>query len=263
MFDSLLLQLEIIQALAFREQSSRIRKSQFGAIGLLFEPLLGVAAWLIIRVVIRANGSLWMNPVLQYGSGFILFYLFSKIALRAVDGVNRAKSLLTIRRVRPLDVMMAGTLVEIQIYATCLVVMIIGVWIYQWQLDVADPGGAAIVFILLVLVSFGVGLSALVIGHRIPAVKLLVKLVIKRILFWTSGLFFTVAIIPEFAKPLMLWNPLLHGIELFRHALNPLYPIPEISMEYLVCWAIASTAVGVLAYGQNEKLLISDQEAKE
>lgn len=76
MWDSIQLQLQIVQALAYRQQSERVRKSPFGAAGLLVEPLLLVGTFLLLRLLLRAQGSLFMNPVLQLSSGFVLFGLF-------------------------------------------------------------------------------------------------------------------------------------------------------------------------------------------
>jgi capsular polysaccharide transport system permease protein len=257
--ESLWLQVDIVRALAFREQSERIRKSEFGAVGLLVEPLIFVGLWLLLRIALRARGSDLMNPVLQFGSGFVLFYLFSSIALRAINGVSRAQRFADLRRVRPLDVLMAGALVESQIYSTCLVLVIVGVALAQWHITLADPGAAVAFFLLLVITALGVGISALVIGHRVPLVKLVVKLVVRRLLFWTSGLFFSIAMIPEYLRPYLLWNPLLHGIELFRHALVPSYPIPGISLPYFLAWALGSVGFSMLVYGNNEQLLVSDE----
>ena len=259
MFDSVRLQIDIVRAIAFREQRERIGKSQFGALGLLLEPLLFVAAWMALRIVIRAQGSEFMNPALQFGTGFVLFFLFSTIALRAVSGVTKSQRFAELRRVRPLDVLMAGALVESQVYGTCLALVIVAVGLVQWQLTVADPGQAVAIFFLIVITALGIGISALVIGHRVPLVKLFVKLILRRVLFWTSGLFFSIVNIPDYVRPLLLWNPLLHGIELFRHALVPTYPIPGISLPYLLVWAFGSIGFSMLVYGNNEQLLVSEE----
>ena len=264
MWDSIQLQVQIVQALAYREQSERVRKSPFGAAGLLVEPLLLVGTFLLLRLLLRAQGSLFMNPVLQLSSGFVLFYLFSRMALGALSGVsNRDRAILGLRRVKPLDLLMARGLVEVQLYGTCLVAVIVAVSIYQWQVAVANPGAAVAIFLLVSLTSLGVGLSALVIGHRLPLVRFIARLMLRRVLFWTSGLFFSVALIPEHIRPWLLWNPLLHGIELIRHAITPTYPIPGISLTYLISWAGVSLGASMLIYGNNEQLLTVDEGASE
>lgn len=258
-FDSLRLQAQIISALAYRDQAERIRKSPFGAVGLLVEPLLFVSMFLILRVLVRTAAAPLMNPVLLLGSGFILFFMFSKIALKAISGVARSQRFSELRRIRPLDVLIAGAVVEFQVYCVCIVLVVLAVSIYQWQSAIAYPGSAVAVFILVALTSLGIGLAALVVGHRLPVVKIAVDTLIRRLLFWTSGLFFSIATIPDFVRPFLLWNPLLHGIELFRHALVPTYPIPGISLGYLLIWAFVSLGFSMLVYGNNEQLLVADE----
>lgn len=261
MWNSLRLQIQIVQALAYREQSERISRSAFGLAGLLAEPLLLVVGFLLLRVLLRAQGPLLMNPVLQLGSGFVLFFLFSRIALVALNGVSgRDRDLLGLRRVKPLDLLLARVLVEVQLYGTCLVAIAVAVSAYQWEVSVDNPGAAVAMFLLVSLNSLGIGLSALVIGHRLPAVRFATRLVLSRLLFWTSGLFFSVALIPEYVRPWLLWNPLLHGIELMRHAFVPTYPIPGISLSYLLAWTIVSLGMSMLIYNSNEKLLITEVE---
>ncbi|MEB3207980.1 MAG: hypothetical protein VKK63_03605 [Synechococcus sp.] len=180
MWDSIQLQVQIVQALAYRERSERVRKSPFGVSGLLVEPLLLVGTFLLLRLVLRAQESLFMNPVLLLSSGFVLFYLFSRMALGALSGVSsRDRDILKLQRIKPLDLLIARGLVEVQLYGTCLVGVIVAVSIYQWQVAVANPGAAVAIFILVSLTSLGVGLSALVIGHRLPLVKFFVGLLLR------------------------------------------------------------------------------------
>lgn len=264
MWNSLRLQVQILQALSYREKRERILKSPFGAAGLLVEPLLLVATFLLLRLLLRDQGSLLMNPVLQLTSGFVLFYLFLKIALSALRGVSgRDRALLGLRRVKPLDLLLARGLVETQLYSTCLVLVIAAVSAYEWQISVANPGAAVGIFLLVALSSLGIGLSALVIGHRLPLVRFLTRLIMRRLLFWTSGLFFSVALLPDYIRPWLLWNPLLHGIELMRQAIAPTYPIPGISLSYLVAWALGSVGISMLVYNNNEQLLTGDTEPDE
>lgn len=261
--DSIRLQIEIVRALAFRDQGERIRKSPNGAVGLLLEPLVFVGLLLILRLLLRTQNDLFMNPVVWMASGFIIFYLFSKIAIKAITGVSRSQRFSDLRRIRPIDVLIAGAVVELQIYGTCLFLVIIAVSLFEWRFVVADPGAAVLMFLLVAVTSLGVGLTSLIVGHRLKVVKIVVDVVIKRLLFWTSGLFFTVASMPDYVRPFLLWNPLLHGIELFRHSIQPTYPIPGISLSYVLIWAFVSLGFSMLVYGNNEQLLSAEEPRDE
>ena len=113
-------------------------------------------------------------------------------------------------------------------------------------------------FLLTIALGLGVGISALVIGHRIPIVKTLTKFGINRLLLWTSGIFYATYTLPGPIRPFVTWNPLLHSVELLRHGINVAYPIPGISLQYLLICSSLSCGFGLLFYFFNEALLLAD-----
>ena len=113
-------------------------------------------------------------------------------------------------------------------------------------------------FLLTIGLGLGVGMSALVIGHRIPVVKTLTKFGMNRVLLWTSGIFYSVYTLPGPARPFVTWNPLLHSVELLRYSINEAYPLPGISLQYLAICTFVSLGFGLVFYFTNEALLLSD-----
>jgi capsular polysaccharide transport system permease protein len=191
-------------------------------------------------------------------SGVTIFYLFLAVGVKALDGIKKSQDIFFYRRIRPLDTLFATALVESRIYATTLVLLIFFVSAWTWKLQFDDPGLAVVAFVLTVILALGVGVSALVIGRRIPLVKLLVRFGIRRLLLWTSGIFYSIYTIPAPARYFLTWNPVLHAVELFRHAINQAYPIPDISLHYLATCALGSCGFGLLFYSTNENLLLAE-----
>ena len=89
----------------------------------------------------------------------------------------------------------------------------------------------------------------------------LIQLFLRRILLWTSCIFFSISIVPDVIRPWILWNPIAHGVELLRIAVNPAYPAPGVSAVYFWVWVIASIGLGLFIYGNNEELLFSVDSA--
>ena len=54
----------------------------------------------------------------------------------------------------------------------------------------------------------------------------------------------------------MTWNPILHAVELFRYSMNNQYPIPGISLEYLVWCSMVLLGFSLILYRTNESLLL-------
>ena len=252
------LQVRIVWALADRDLLERTSKGALGAFGVVVEPMLLVLTLLALRILIRQLGADLINPVVWMVVGVALFYLFTTLGIKSLSGVKKSQDVFFYRRIRPLDTLLAAALVEGRIYATILTLVILAVWGWTWRVQFDKPGEAALVFVLTVLLALGVGVSALVVGHRIPLVKLLVRFGMRRILLWTSGVFYAVYTLPGPIRPWLTWNPVLHAVELFRHSINEAYPIPGISLAYLAACALVSCGFGLIFYSSNEALLLAD-----
>jgi len=259
----LLLQVRIVSAIARRELQLRAAKGLFGLAGVFLEPLALIATFLALRILLRgaADGT-YMNNTLWLAMGFVPFFMFSDIAIKAIGGVEKNSELYFYRRLRPLDSLMGNALVLAQIFGFLLLLFVVGVSVWEWRFPIADIGSVIFLFVGIALVGFGVGLSTLVLGKRLPVVAWVIQLFLRRILLWTSCIFFSISIVPDMFRPWILWNPIAHGVELLRMAVNPAYPAPGVSATYFWVWVIASLGVGLFIYGNNEELLFSAENSK-
>ena len=254
----LLLQLRVVSAVARRELQLRAAKGAMGVIGVFAEPLALIATFLALRIFLRGAGdATYMNPALWLALGFIPFFMFAEIAIKAIGGVDKNSELYFYRRLRPLDSLMGNSLLLGQIYGSLLLVFLLGSAAWEWRPVVQDPGALIFLFLGLALLGFGIGLSTLIVGRRLPVVAWFMQMFLRRILLWTSCIFFSISFIPDVFRPWILWNPIAHGVELMRAACNPAYPIPGVSALYFWGWVVGSIGFGLLVYGNNESLLFA------
>ncbi len=256
--DRLWLQIRIVLALSDTDFVLRAEKGSFGVWGVLFEPLVLMMTLLALRIVIRLKTTDLLNPVIWLICGIVLLYMFKKIGIKALTGVSKRQNFFFYRRIRPLDTLLASALIEARIHGSVLVLVFAGVSFWRWQIKLDNPALVVVDFALTIALGLGVGISALVIGHRIPIVKTLTKFGINRLLLWTSGIFYATYTLPGPIRPFVTWNPLLHSVELLRHGINVAYPIPGISLEYLFVCSSLSCGFGLLFYFLNEALLLAD-----
>lgn len=262
-FTQLLLQLRVVGAVARREMHLQASKGNFGLVGVFLEPLALIATFLALRVFLRGAGDgTYLNVVLWLALGFIPFFMFSGIAIKAIGGVEKNSDLYFYRRLKPLDSLMGNALLLAQIFGFMCLLFVIGVSLWEWRFVVQDFGVTIFLFVGIALLGFGVGLVTLIIGHRLPLFAWLIKLVLRRILLWTSCVFFSVSIVPDAFRPWILWNPLAHGIELIRMSINPAYPAPGVSPIYFWVWVVGSVGLGLFIYGNNEELLFTIGKAQ-
>jgi capsular polysaccharide transport system permease protein len=260
--EQLLLQLRVITAVARREMQVRASKGQFGIVGVFVEPLALIGTFLALRILLRGAGDgTYMNVVLWLAMGFVPFFMFADIAIKAIGGVQKNSELYFYRRIKPLDSLLGNTLLLAQIFGSLLLLFVLAVSAWDWQFAVRDVGAAVFLFVGLVFLGFGVGLTTLVIGHRVPLVAWMMQMFLRRILLWTSCIFFSISIIPDAFRPWILWNPIAHGVELLRQACNPAYPAPGVSAPYFWAWVVGAFGLGLLIYGNNEELLFAVEKS--
>jgi capsular polysaccharide transport system permease protein len=254
----LLLQLRLVGAVARREMQLRAMKGNFGLVGVFLEPLALIATFLALRVFLRGSGDgIYLNVVLWLALGFVPFFMFSGIAIKAISGVEKNSDLYFYRRLKPLDSLLGNAFLLAQIFGFLLIIFVVGVSLWEWRFVVQDVGMAVFVFVGIGMLGFGVGLITLIIGHRLPIVAWVMKMFLRRILLWTSCIFFPISALPDIARPWILWNPIAHGIELLRIACNPFYPAPGVSGLYFLAWVVSSVGFGLFIYGNNEELLFA------
>ncbi|MFN5194454.1 MAG: ABC transporter permease [Cyanobacteriota bacterium] len=258
LFDQLLLQFRIVVAIAQREMLLKAGKGDMGLLGVFLEPIALVATLMVLRIFLRQSGTHeHMSPVLWLSLGFVPFFMFSDVAIRSISGVAKNSDLYFYRRIKPLDTLLGSAWMTTQIYGLLLLAVVLMTSILQWSPAIVEPGLAILCSLMIPLLGFGLGLTTLVLGHRLPIMAKLMKTLLRRIMIWTSCTFFSISMIPEPLRPFILWNPLAHGIELLRYYANPLYPIPGISATYFYVATIASLGLGFFVYSNNEDLLTS------
>jgi capsular polysaccharide transport system permease protein len=67
-----------------------------------------------------------------------------------------------------------------------------------------------------------------------------------RPLFWCSGLFFTANGLPSNVRDILLYNPVLHVIEIVRDGWFPSYEAQHASAGYAMAWMLCLLVLGLL-----------------
>ena len=90
----------------------------------------------------------------------------------------------------------------------------------------------------------GIGLGALV--PLFPSLQIMVQSVYLRPLFFLSGVFFTIDMIPEAVRPYARLNPILQIIEYIRSSYFVTYESSYVDFNYLFFTILGTLLVGLL-----------------
>ena len=259
-------QIAIILALAEYENDRKSTEGSAGKWESLLSPLQVMLFFIFIRVgfsflrgggIFNAGGAtgLYFNIVAFIATGFAIYFLFRIIAIQSLSGL-KLKSPLYYKRIEPLDVLLALSINSIRAITTLTFGLLGLVWAFTWSFRMDSPGLAVVVYLLTVLMAIGFGICLVFVGKYNKLITKLIKRLLNRVLIFTSGLWFATFEMPAHTRPFITWNPVLHGVELFRYSINNEYPIPDISLSYLVWCSMLLLGFSLILYRTNKNLLL-------
>ena len=260
----------IIEAVATYDRDKQASKSSLGSWESLVNPLQMIAFFILIRVGFSylsgnnrfAGGGatdIYFNIIVFMMLGFSIAFLFRNVALKALSGV-KLRAPLYYSRIKPLDILLAISLNDMRALSTLCIGILGVVYYFTWSFQLDSPGLAICVFLLTVFMAVGFGICIVFLGTLNKFLVRLIRRVIQRVIIFTSGIFFATFEIPAQMRPFVTWNPILHGVELLRYSVNNEYPIPEISLSYLILCSILTFSFSLILYRTNESQLLESND---
>ena len=238
--------IRVIIALILREIHTLHGDSRLGYLWTIIRTAFGIAVFWVIRIVMHFHAPHGMTILTFLCMGFMIFNIFSNILTTCMTAIQDNRKLLTYPQVFPLDVMTARTLV---ITCTQIVSMaaIMGLGVLAgFPVHVASVG--LLLVALLSAMSFGLGCGIVLstLSWYMPALVKLVPMVIIRVLFFASGVFFSVSAFSHRVGSWLLLNPVMQMIEIARTAMSNGYVSPHYDIHYVLGVNLCVLTLGFL-----------------
>jgi capsular polysaccharide transport system permease protein len=238
--------IRVIYALILRETHNRYGNLKIGYLWALIEPMLFVVILSIVFSYIQQRNSGPMPPTLFYVTGILPYFLFLHVFTTTMTAVKQNFQLLTFPQVQLIDLVTARAILEL---ASSIIVFSIFVSVISLvELETVSIDYYSGLFqsvILLFLLGFGAGIMVSALIPISPSIQIIATILIRP-LFFLSGIFFTVDFMPAEARNIILWNPVLHLIELFRSAFFKEFESASINMEYVTAFTLSLLFLGLL-----------------
>lgn len=249
----------VLFALIVRELRVRVGGQWVSAVWTVLEPLAHVAMVMFIVIGIRSasRGSLEFPVFLVVG--LVPFFLFQKLVTRLLDSIESNRGLFAYRQVQPLDALTARGVVEALMSLIVYTVSLGALGWLGYHVVPADLLRVVLTSLLIWLFGLTCGVLLAVWSHDRPRLRTVIRLGMMP-LYLLSGVIFNVDILPREAVEWLLWNPMLHLIELSRHAFMPAYqPLQGVNYGYPLMWLLGTGALGLLLYRAKQQLLLTTQ----
>ena len=266
LLDAIQREIAVILAVAAYENNRKASKSSLGNWEALINPAQLMLFYIVMRIgfrFLRGNNPLapggstdmYFNIVVFIATGFSIAFLFRNVVSKALSGL-KLKAPLYYPRIKPLDILLALSINDIRALSTLSLGLLALVWCFTWSFQFDSPGLAICVYMLVVALAIGFGLCVVFLAGLNKWIVRIIRRLLQRTIIFTSGIFFATFELEPYVRPFVTWNPVLHAVELFRYSLNNEYPIPDISLSYLIWCSMVLLGFSLILYRTNESLLL-------
>lgn len=241
---------DTVSALLARELKTRFGSKRLGYFWALAEPVLqaGIIAGLF---TILGRTSLSGVPIALFILlGVLPFRGFTKVSVQLSTSIKANKALFSYRQVSIIDPFVTRLLIEAATYLTVyILLMTILLWL-GFQVIPEKPMELILINLLMLVMASGYGLllaNIVIFYEEMPRIINL----INQPLFFISGIFFVITMIPSNYWDYLTWNPLLHFTELSRDAMFFNYQTPVGDWFYILFITVGLWGTGLALYWIN------------
>lgn len=228
-----------------RETLSRISTQRAGWVWMLVAPLMHIAFLMLLFSTLRQRKLAGADFALFLALGLLGYQSFLNTAQRSASALSANRGLLAYRQVLPIDAVLVRTVVEGTLQLFIALLLLTGAAIVGFDVIPQDPLLALQAFFLLWLFGAGLGLILSVAYTLVPEVEKILSFVFPP-LYFVSGVLFSPAMMPAQVQEWLLYNPIVHGLELAREAFFPSYHLVQgVSRSYLAAFGVGSMFLGL------------------
>jgi capsular polysaccharide transport system permease protein len=250
------IQAAAIRALFLRELQTRFGRYRLGYIWAVLEPGLHVATMVLLFGAVLHRSIPGMEYPLFLVNGILPWFMIARSATKALGAVAANKGLFNYRPVLPIDSVIARTALEGVLYFNIYMISMVLLWWTGYDISFSNIPLIVLTWGLLWLFALGFSMIMMVLGDLSQEVSKFVPVGI-RILYFTSGILYSLHAIPQKYLPYILWNPVPHALETMRHAVDPEYPMTHVSYSYFVMSVLVMLVFGLLVYKARERQMVT------
>jgi capsular polysaccharide transport system permease protein len=246
--DAWQIQRAVVVALVIRELRARVQGQWLSLMWMVLEPLAHVLAILALIGARSATVSVNVEFPVFLVTGLLPFFIFRNLARRLSKSISANRGLFAYRQVMPIDALVARGFVEVGLWSMVyLAALALLGWLgYHWF--PREPLELAGVSVVLIALGVSLGLLFAVIAHNRPRVDAFIGLIFLP-LYFASGVIFPLHNLSPSLREILLYNPVLHLIELSRVHFLPNYaPLHGVDPFYPAAWALVLVALSLSLY---------------
>ncbi|KYL33203.1 ABC transporter [Pseudoalteromonas agarivorans] len=246
---------DVIFALFVREIRTGFN-DKFGLAWAVLQPLSFIFLLSYLRGLIAGSESHTVPTFEFMMYGMLLIQLFLETLNNSANSINKNKALFAFRQVQPISSVLASSCFYLLVKLFVFVLILLLMFLLKMDIKIDDPLFVITNVIAVWVIATSLGLLFAIGQCYVPEITK-VRSILTRPLFFISGVFFSMQDIPKEYWPYLDWNPILHAIELTRHAAYNTYPTEAVSEFYLLTCTIVLLFFALAVYHISWKQALS------
>jgi capsular polysaccharide transport system permease protein len=233
-------------AMFMREVLARTMANRFAWFWMIAEPVAFVVVMVAVREMMgrmrMVVGAEWVPWLIV---GLVAFFLVREAITRSIGAVDANQALFAYRQVKPIDPVIVRNALEGLLKTIVLLLLIGGAALLGYRTLPADPLMAIFIWVSLWLLGTALGLVVSVASTIVPETGTVIRIMMLPLLL-VSGVIVPIQLLPYAAQQLLLYNPIVHGLEMLRLSFFADYRLIDgIDLLYMWWWTLIALALGL------------------
>lgn len=217
-------QIRIVTALFLRESGTRFGGKRLGILWGVVEPVLHMAIFYLMSIVFGRIGP-YSIPYLPFlASGIFPLILMRNCYNRVVSAVDANRALLVFPQITFFDVSLARVLLEYMITTLAVTLTLSAYSWFTGPLGITSLPQVIIAYSYFPVMGMAMGVFFRPLVVAFPFVDTMMTM-FMRIIYLSSGVFYTLDRIPAEYRDYLRWNPFAQLLEIERNGLFSRYPM--------------------------------------
>lgn len=246
----------VLIALFLREVQTRFGTKKMGYFWAIFDAMFMVLMFAGLKQLIADSSMPGVDFPVFLASGFLAFFLWRNIVNHSMDAFSSNLALFSYKQVKPIDTIFARFILQllVSIMAT-FVFLVIGLY-FSFDVSVKNFNMVILAVAWISLFGLSVGIFSAVMSSFYETYSKILNLLMMPLLF-ISALMYTVDSLPPAARELILYNPLVHFIEMIHGNYFEVLDTRYVDYEYMFYWTFIPLFLGLFFYRRSEEKIIA------
>ena len=242
---ALTVQGRVLAALILRDIYGSHGNSKLGYLWAVIQTACGLGIFWAFRAIMGAHAPYGMSLPVFLLCSFIPWNIFNQTLSRCMAATSANQALLTFPQVTELDLMLGRLVVVWGTQILCGGILLALVAASGQSIELRNPECLAATFFFTPLLGLGLGFIFASLARLWPTLDKLIPL-LKRVLFFASGIFFAISELPARLSGYLMLNPVAQLIEWQRYGFSTSSAAPLFSVTYIAVWCVVSLCIGLL-----------------